>query len=80
MFRRFGSQATVVQRADRLLTAEDPEISAAVADGFRADGIEVLLGDACVAVTGHAGRSAPPAPTAAKSQGAICCNSPPDVP
>lgn len=55
MFRRFGSQVTVVQRADRLLTAEDPEISAAVADGFRADGIEVLLGDACVAVTGHAG-------------------------
>jgi pyruvate/2-oxoglutarate dehydrogenase complex dihydrolipoamide dehydrogenase (E3) component len=41
MFRRFGSRVSVVQRADRLLPAEDPDISAAVADGFAADGIDV---------------------------------------
>ena len=55
MFRRFGSRVTVVQRAARLLSAEDPEISAAVATGFGADGIDVLLGRECVAVAGDAG-------------------------
>ncbi|GAA3136979.1 dihydrolipoamide dehydrogenase [Kribbella aluminosa] len=55
MFRRFGSRVTVVQRAQRLLPAEDPDISAAVADGFAGDGIDVLTGTACVAVEGTAG-------------------------
>ncbi len=55
MFARFGSRVTVVQRAERLLPAEDPEISAAVADVFAADGIEVLLGTTCVAVAGGPG-------------------------
>ncbi len=50
MFRRFGSRVTVVQLAARLLPAEDPDISAAVADGFAADGIDVLTGTTCVAV------------------------------
>ncbi len=48
MFRRFGSQVTVIQRADRLLPGEDAEISAAVLDGFSADGIDVRLSTACV--------------------------------
>ena len=55
MFRRFGSRVTVVQRAERLLPAEDPDISAAVADGFDADGIDVMVGTACVAVDGTVG-------------------------
>lgn len=55
MFRRFGSRVTVVQRAERLLPAEDPDISAAVADGFAADGIDVVVGTACVAVDGTTG-------------------------
>jgi pyruvate/2-oxoglutarate dehydrogenase complex dihydrolipoamide dehydrogenase (E3) component len=55
MFRRFGAKVTIVHRADRLLPAEDPEISAAVADGFAADGIDVLTGTTCVAVDGTAG-------------------------
>jgi len=55
MFRRFGSRVTVVQRAERLLPAEDPDISAAIADGFAADGIDVLTGTSCVAVDGTAG-------------------------
>lgn len=55
MFRRFGSRITLVQRAERMLPGEDPDISAAVADGFAAEGIEVRTGTACVAVSGRAG-------------------------
>jgi pyruvate/2-oxoglutarate dehydrogenase complex dihydrolipoamide dehydrogenase (E3) component len=55
MFRRFGSRVTVVERLERLLPTEDPDISAAVATGFAADDIDVLVGHACVAVVGSAG-------------------------
>jgi pyruvate/2-oxoglutarate dehydrogenase complex dihydrolipoamide dehydrogenase (E3) component len=55
MFRRFGSRVTIVQRADRLQPAEDPDISAAVADGFIADGIDVLLATTCTGVDGTEG-------------------------
>lgn len=43
MFRRFGSQVTIVERAERLAIREDPEISEAVADILREDGIEIYL-------------------------------------
>ena len=43
MFRRFGSQVTVVQRGQRLLAREDADVAEAVADLLREDGIEVLL-------------------------------------
>jgi len=43
MFRRFGSEVTVVQRGERLLNREDPDIAEAVADVLREDGIDVLL-------------------------------------
>jgi len=55
MFRRFGSRVTLVQRAERLLPVEDPDISDAVTDGFGADGTEVRTGTTCVAVAGRAG-------------------------
>lgn len=55
MFRRFGSRVTVVQRADRLLPGEDAEVSAAVLEGFLADGIDVRLSTACTSVEGEAG-------------------------
>ncbi|MPY80788.1 MAG: dihydrolipoamide dehydrogenase [Actinophytocola sp.] len=55
MFRRFGSAVTLVQRAERLLPAEDPDISAAVAEGFAADGIDVRTSSSCVAVGGRTG-------------------------
>lgn len=51
MFRRFGSRVTVVQRADRLLPAEEPELSAVVLDAFTAEGIDVLTGTTCTAAT-----------------------------
>ncbi|MCZ4509548.1 mercuric reductase [Streptomyces sp. ActVer] len=55
MFARFGSQVTLIQRAERLLPAEDPDISAAVTNGFTADGITVLTGTTCTAVDGRPG-------------------------
>ena len=43
MFRRFGAQVTIVQRAQHLLDREDPDISEEIEGVFRAEGIEVLL-------------------------------------
>jgi pyruvate/2-oxoglutarate dehydrogenase complex dihydrolipoamide dehydrogenase (E3) component len=55
MFRRFGSRVTIIQRSPRLLPGEDPDISAAVTDGFLADGIDVRTDTTCGAVAGRAG-------------------------
>jgi pyruvate/2-oxoglutarate dehydrogenase complex dihydrolipoamide dehydrogenase (E3) component len=43
MFRRFGSQVTIVQRGANLLAREDVDVAAEVANIMRKDGIEVLL-------------------------------------
>ena len=43
MFRRFGSQVTVIELGPRLVPREDPDVSNAVAEILREDGIEVLL-------------------------------------
>ncbi len=43
MFRRFGSRVTIVQRRDQLLTHEDADVAAEVAEILREDGIELLL-------------------------------------
>jgi pyruvate/2-oxoglutarate dehydrogenase complex dihydrolipoamide dehydrogenase (E3) component len=43
MFRRFGSQVTVVQRGKQLLNREDEDVAGEVAKILREDGIEVLL-------------------------------------
>jgi pyruvate/2-oxoglutarate dehydrogenase complex dihydrolipoamide dehydrogenase (E3) component len=43
MFRRFGSQVTVIQRGAYLLTREDPDVADEVAKVLREDGLEVLL-------------------------------------
>lgn len=43
MFRRFGSQVTLVQRRDQLLAREDTDVAQEIANILRQDGIEVLL-------------------------------------
>jgi pyruvate/2-oxoglutarate dehydrogenase complex dihydrolipoamide dehydrogenase (E3) component len=43
MFRRFGSEVTVVQRDNQLLTREDADVAEAVAEILRQDGVEMLL-------------------------------------
>ncbi|SCF69382.1 Pyridine nucleotide-disulphide oxidoreductase [Streptomyces sp. Ncost-T10-10d] len=57
MLARFGSRVTLIQRAGRLLPAENPEISAAVTEGFAAEGITVLTDTACTTVTGRPGQA-----------------------
>ena len=52
MFRRFGSEVTIVQRNEHLLPREDADVSDEVAKILRQDGIEVLLN----AETRRAGR------------------------
>jgi pyruvate/2-oxoglutarate dehydrogenase complex dihydrolipoamide dehydrogenase (E3) component len=43
MFRRFGSEVTVVQRGPQLLSREDTDVAEAVAEILREDGLETLL-------------------------------------
>ncbi len=43
LFRRFGSQVTIVQSDQQLLTHEDPDVAEEVTKILREDGIEILL-------------------------------------
>ncbi|MGI8422016.1 MAG: dihydrolipoyl dehydrogenase family protein [Gaiellaceae bacterium] len=43
-FRRFGSEVTVVELAERLLPRDEPEAGAIVVDALRAEGIDLRLG------------------------------------
>jgi len=44
MFRRFGSEVTIVQRHDTLLPREDTDVAEAIATILQQDGIELVLG------------------------------------
>ncbi|HEY8600119.1 MAG TPA: mercuric reductase [Thermomicrobiales bacterium] len=50
LFRRLGGAVTIVQRGARLLAREDADVSDAVADILREDGIAVLTGTAATRV------------------------------
>jgi pyruvate/2-oxoglutarate dehydrogenase complex dihydrolipoamide dehydrogenase (E3) component len=50
MFRRFGSEVTVVQRGPQLLGREDTDVAEAVAGILADDGVELHLGAEAVAV------------------------------
>lgn len=43
MFRRFGSEVTIVQRGPQLLSREDADVAEAMSEILREDGVEVLL-------------------------------------
>jgi pyruvate/2-oxoglutarate dehydrogenase complex dihydrolipoamide dehydrogenase (E3) component len=43
MFRRFGSQVTIIQRRSHLLAREDDDVADEVANILRQDGVEILL-------------------------------------
>lgn len=45
-FHRFGSRVTIVQRNARLAPKEDPEISQAIEQALREEGLEILTGTA----------------------------------
>jgi pyruvate/2-oxoglutarate dehydrogenase complex dihydrolipoamide dehydrogenase (E3) component len=50
MMRRFGSRVTVVERGPRLVGREDEDVSLAIQDFLRAEGIALRLGAQCVSV------------------------------
>ena len=50
MFRRFGSEVTIVQQAKQLLGREDPDVAEAVREVMEEDGIKVLLDTKAVRV------------------------------
>jgi pyruvate/2-oxoglutarate dehydrogenase complex dihydrolipoamide dehydrogenase (E3) component len=57
LFRRFGSQVTIVQRDQKLLAREDDDIAEAVAEIMRQDDIQVLLETAASCVKRNPGGS-----------------------
>jgi pyruvate/2-oxoglutarate dehydrogenase complex dihydrolipoamide dehydrogenase (E3) component len=50
MYRRFGSEVTVVEMAERLIAREDAEVSAVVKEILEAEGITIRLKAECVAL------------------------------
>lgn len=55
MYRRFGSEVTVIERGPRLAAREDDDVSSALRELFEAEGIRVLTGATLRRVTGSAG-------------------------
>jgi pyruvate/2-oxoglutarate dehydrogenase complex dihydrolipoamide dehydrogenase (E3) component len=53
MFRRFGSEVTVVEMKPRLVSHEDEDVSAAIADILRQEGIHLRLNARCIALKPH---------------------------
>jgi pyruvate/2-oxoglutarate dehydrogenase complex dihydrolipoamide dehydrogenase (E3) component len=50
MFRRFGSQVTIVERMDRLLPREDEEISQSIRAILAGEGIAIRTGAECISL------------------------------
>src|SRR6516225_3349275 len=50
MYRRFGSEVTIIESGPRLIAREDDDISQAIADFFREEGIDVRLDSKVVGV------------------------------
>jgi pyruvate/2-oxoglutarate dehydrogenase complex dihydrolipoamide dehydrogenase (E3) component len=55
MFRRFGSEVTIVEMGPRLVQHEDADISSAIQEVLAGEGINVRLNARCVRVSGRAG-------------------------
>jgi pyruvate/2-oxoglutarate dehydrogenase complex dihydrolipoamide dehydrogenase (E3) component len=50
IYRRFGSEVTVIEMAPRLVSREDEDVSAAIADILQREGIELRLSAKCLSV------------------------------
>jgi pyruvate/2-oxoglutarate dehydrogenase complex dihydrolipoamide dehydrogenase (E3) component len=48
MYRRFGSDVTVIEKNPRLLSKEDPEVCAAIQSALEAEGIQIRLEAECI--------------------------------
>jgi pyruvate/2-oxoglutarate dehydrogenase complex dihydrolipoamide dehydrogenase (E3) component len=53
IFRRFGSEVTVIEKASRLISREDEDVSAAVKEILEAEGIKVRSGAECIHLSRH---------------------------
>jgi pyruvate/2-oxoglutarate dehydrogenase complex dihydrolipoamide dehydrogenase (E3) component len=53
MYRRFGSEVTVVEKGPRLIQHEDEDVSAAVADIMEGEGVHLRLAAECIAFEPH---------------------------
>jgi len=55
MFRRFGSEVTIIEMGSRLVQREDPEISSAIQELLVREGIRIRVNARCVRLGGRAG-------------------------
>ena len=55
MFRRFGSEVTIIEMGPRLVQHEDPDISSAIHDVLAGEGINFRLNARCIRLSGRAG-------------------------
>ncbi|MFN7116875.1 MAG: FAD-containing oxidoreductase [Saprospiraceae bacterium] len=55
MFRRFGSAVTVVEKQERIISKEDPDVSAAVQEILKKEGIRFRLKAHCLGGKGKSG-------------------------
>jgi pyruvate/2-oxoglutarate dehydrogenase complex dihydrolipoamide dehydrogenase (E3) component len=56
LFRRLGSEVTIVERSPRLLPHDDEDVAAAVADILTSEGITLRLGAECISLAQENGR------------------------
>jgi pyruvate/2-oxoglutarate dehydrogenase complex dihydrolipoamide dehydrogenase (E3) component len=56
LFRRLGSRVTVVQSGGSLLSGEDPDVSAAVLQILKEDGLQILLSSRAEKIARHSAR------------------------
>jgi pyruvate/2-oxoglutarate dehydrogenase complex dihydrolipoamide dehydrogenase (E3) component len=56
MYRRFGSEVTVIEKQARLLSHEDPEVCGAIQSALEAEGIQIRLEAECIQLA-HNGES-----------------------
>jgi pyruvate/2-oxoglutarate dehydrogenase complex dihydrolipoamide dehydrogenase (E3) component len=53
MYRRFGAEVTVVEKAPRLIAREDEDVSKEIEDILTAEGITIRTGAECISVAPH---------------------------
>lgn len=53
MYHRFGAEVTVVEKGDRLIRREDPDVSQAIREILETEGITVRTGAECISVSHH---------------------------
>jgi pyruvate/2-oxoglutarate dehydrogenase complex dihydrolipoamide dehydrogenase (E3) component len=58
MYRRFGSEVTIVEMGPRLIGREDEDVSQAVREVLEAEGIKIRLKAKCISLTKHNSRIA----------------------